>query len=154
MNEIERICVFFSVGNDLAKVVRTVRARHPHSHITATAPPGFPMDGVAADKIVLMEVSRYRPWHVARVRRLARQLREGRYDLFVVLFPSMKLKMLASLSGAPQCECWGVDGRVHRLDRSFWGNVSGEIPRRLRGFRQFLDVWAQTLLRPVRKHGR
>ena len=154
MNHSERVCVFFSVGNDFAKVVRTVRARCPAARITAMAPPDFPMDGVVADDVVRMEVQRYRPWQVGRLRRLARQLRAGRYDRFVVLFPSVKLKMLVSLSGAPQCECWGVDGRVRRLDPGFWGNFSGELPRRLRGFWQFLDVWAQTLLRPVRKRGR
>ena len=136
MNNSERACVFFSIGSDFAKVVKTVRARHPGARITAMAPPDFPMDGVAADDVVRMEVQRYRPWHVARLRRLARQLRAGRYDRFVVLFPSVKLKMLASLSGAPKCECWGVDGRVRRLDPGFWGNFSGELPRRLRGFWQ------------------
>ena len=151
MNQSERVCVFFSVGSDFAKVVKIIRARNPGAHITAMTPPDFPTDGIPADEVIRMEVDRYRPWQVARVRRLARQLRAGRYDRFVVLFPSTKLKILASLSGAPQCECWGADGRVRRLAPGFWGNFSGEIPRRLRGFRHFLDLWAHTLLRPVKK---
>ncbi len=151
MNNQERVCVFFSVGNDFAKVVRTVRARSQGAHITAMVPPGFSTDGIAADEVVRMEVQRYRPWQVARLRRLAQQLRAGRYDRFVVLFPSPKLKMLASLSGAPRCECWGTDGRVRGLAPGFWANFSGELPRRLRGLRQFIEVWGQTLLRPVRK---
>lgn len=151
MKNPEHICVFFSIGNDFPKVVRTVRARNPEARITAMAPPNFPMENVAADEVVRMEIQRYRPWHVARLRRLARLLKSGRYDRFVVLFPSIKLKMLAILSGAPRCECWGVDGRVRTLDRSIWRSFAGEIPPRLRGMRQFLAVWVQTL-RPVKKH--
>ena len=151
MNRTERICVFFSAGHDFAKAVKNVRARHPGAHITAIAPPDFPMDYVDADQVVRMEVDRYRPWHIARVRRLARQLKGGGYDRFIVLFPSVKLKMLAAASGAARAECWGVDGRVQKLEPGLLRNLAGEIPRRIYGLTLLCKIWAQTL-RPVRKH--
>ena len=123
--------MLYSRGPHLLRTLKQLRAEAPGDHVTAIVPPGFPtetLEGLADD---VREAPR--PAGLAGAWRMARGLRAERFDRFVVMFDSPRLRLLAALRGARVRECRTVEGRTIALPRSVWGTLLTAAARSLRG---------------------
>ncbi|MBI2431918.1 MAG: hypothetical protein HYV26_03510 [Candidatus Hydrogenedentes bacterium] len=132
-----KICAFYSRGPHYVRVLRGLRERYPEARITALVPPEFPHAPIAAlvDNIEHHECAMYGLHCWPALLRLVRQVRAGRYDLFVLMFDSTRLRAVAAVSGAPERYCYTLDGRSLPLDewlvgqclKVFWRNLCGRM---------------------------
>ena len=147
MSGADRICVFYSPGEHFQRVVRNVRGQYPSARICAMVPAGFPKveEGSEMDRLVdewiVTTRKRYRVFNIGALRSLVAQIQGGRFDRFIVLFETLKLRGLAALSGAPVCECWMAYGRVKSIDTSLGDTLAGHANRAARGRWLFLRLW-------------
>ena len=134
-NEVGRICALYSHGPHYARVLRHLRRAYPDAVITALVPPGFPnepLEGLAHKRLDLpAKAARRRGF--AALRAILPVIRRGRYDLFVVMFDSFRLRLLAALSGARERRCFTADGRFIPLRLSLARLLAGTAWRNLRG---------------------
>jgi hypothetical protein len=98
------------------------------------------------DKVIKTRYTRYalhQPW---RTLDLVKELRKGNYYRFIVIFDSVKLRILAAMSHAPACCCWALHGRVIPLETNvphvLW-DIARQIPR---GWFRYLRVWLNVYL--------
>jgi hypothetical protein len=153
VNSPERICVFYSPGQNFPNVLKNLRKRHPAAHIEALVPPNYPEKDLllpAANEIVTTDYERYPLSKPTRLPRLVRQIQSRRYDRFVVLFDSMKQRWLCAVSGAPRAECWSVYGRVVPLENTLPGFLGSAVRRGLGGKWKYVYVWLYVHLIPAR----
>ncbi len=148
MNARPRICAYYSVCLNYDQILRHMRAREPNAHITALLPAGYvpsDLERGMVDEIIHSERRHYAPWQPVACLRLVRLLKSGRYDRFAVMFPTAQLRILASLSGSPYCECWAMDNRIYRLRCTPLG-VIGEIAgRHARGIAEMISLFVRGL---------
>ncbi len=137
MTEINTICVFYSHGPHFGRTLKSLRKQFPTAHITALVPPEYPAEALEglANRMLSTKHATYSMGHPRNILKLIGQIRRGKYDLFVVLFESPKLLLLASRSGARQKYCNTVDGRFFRLRgllithllANLWHGICGRI---------------------------
>jgi ADP-heptose:LPS heptosyltransferase len=108
---------------------------YPGAVITAMTPPGYPRDALTglADRLVETAQRRYSPKQPGTLRALLRQIQAGRYDLFVVMFDSPRLRLLSALTGVRKRYCYTADGRYYRLTLSVASLLVKTIYRNIRG---------------------
>lgn len=126
-----KVCLYYSRGPHFMRTLKQLREDHPDAAITVAVPPGFPRDPLAglADEVV----ERPRPGGLGDAWRAARALRAEGYDLLVVMFDSLNLRLLAALSGARTRECHTIEGRVIRLRGGLMRRAISEALARVRG---------------------
>lgn len=132
MSEIRRIAAFYSRGPHFRKLLKYLRGQYPGAHISAIIPQNYPMDVVKplADEIMLTEHSARSLGALLSVRR---QVQAGRFDLFVTMFDSPRLRILSHMTGVPNRYCFSPDGRYFKQDSSVivsmlstaWGYLRG-----------------------------
>jgi hypothetical protein len=149
------IGVFYSRGPHYARGLRFLRGRYPEAAIAAITPPGYPPEALAGipDRHVETGRSVYPAGDVSGLAALLRMLRGGRYDMFVVLFPSVKLRMLAALSGARVTYCYGPDGRFLPLRFSPFRLLKEWLARRVLGYVTYTRIWFIVHFQHVRMPG-
>lgn len=143
MNGAERVCAYYSRGPHFARNLKVLRQRHPDSDITAIIPPDYPaasLEGLA-DTVEPVGLASDGRRDLRALIRLARHIRRGRYDLFVVMFDSPKLRLLASLSGARRRECLTIDGRRFPVRFAPLAQALGGLWRRSRGHLTYARIW-------------
>ncbi len=149
-----RICVFYSVGSHYLVALKALKQLYPDATLTALVPLGHPGDEAlrsAANEILHTELSHYAPTDVAATLRLLRRIRSRYYDAFAVLFDSPQLRLLASLSGAPQLFHCTEDGRVLPLHATPIGVTLDTSSRAVWGRIAYLSLWTIVRLFPVRR---
>ena len=87
---------------------------------------------------------------VAACLRLVRTLRGGRYTLFIILFDSLRLRVLARLSRCARCAVYTSGGSTTDIRQSVLGLLATEAGRRMVGIITFVGVWLAVHLLPVR----
>lgn len=137
MTNIKNICVFYSHGPHFGRTLKKVRKDYPQAQITAMVPPEFPAEALEglANRMVHTKDASYSIKEPGKVMALIKQIRRGNYDLFVTLFESPKLRILASRSGACERYCSSVDGRffplrgllLNHILLQCWRNIKGRI---------------------------
>ncbi len=133
--EVRRICALYSHGPHYARALQHLRRTYPEAVVTALVPPGFPtepLEGIAHKRLDMPAEAVSRRG-LAALRALAPVLRRGRYDLFVVMFDSFRLRVVASLSGARERRCFTADGRFIPLRLSLLRLLAGMAWRNARG---------------------
>lgn len=151
--EAHRICAYYSHGPHFVRLLRHLRAMYPAAHLTAFTPPGFPPE-VLQGHVDRMAYTGRREYSLRQVRpllRLVQVLRRERFDLFVVMFDSPKLRLLARLSGAKAAMVYTVDGRMMPLQGLALGSLLSAIPRRIRGHVRYAWMWFNVYCRPVKQ---
>jgi hypothetical protein len=151
VSKIERICAYYSRGPHFVRNLKTLRQAHPDAHLTAIVPPDYPVEslGDRADTVEPLGLPADGRRDTRAVLRLARHLRAGRHDLFVVMFDSPKLRLLASLSGARRAECLTIDGRRFPVRFAPVAQFLGGLWRRARGNLTYARVWLVVRFRKV-----
>ena len=136
MTSVSTIGVFYSLGPHFARTLRRLREAHPDARITAIVPPGFPLsddERTSVDEIVETERAHYSPRDIGGCLRLVRRLRKSRFDLFVVMFQSAQLGVLASICGARERVCAPPHGTLTPLTAGPIGTILSECARRVVG---------------------
>lgn len=152
MSQQEHIGVFYSLGFNFDAILKAARARHPSARITAIVPSGFvPAAGEerAADAFEYTPRAHYAPYQVLAILALLRRLRALRFDRFVVMFPTLQLRVFAALSGAPACECWARDNVIYPIPpspaRVVFEHCTKGVFRRM----DYLRMWCKVRIRRV-----
>lgn len=148
-----RICAYFSVGRNYLKVLRAIRAEEPNARLCAMVPAGYPVseaEASVADEIIETQLARYSAWNVPACLRLVRQLRAGRYDVFVVMFDSTELQVLSSLAGARRRSYCTMDGRLVPLTAPIPRVLAGAVARTVRGRLAYALLWLAVRVLRVR----
>ncbi|MCP4640888.1 MAG: glycosyltransferase family 9 protein [bacterium] len=145
------IGVFYSKGRDFAQALRLLRDANPDAHICAIVPSDL-ADADAftklADDVLSTGSASYSPRNPGPFLGLIQQLRRKRFDRFVVLFPSIRLRGLASLTGAKTCDCLGSRGRSLRLGRHVVPVVVRWVCQKVSGRLLYAGLWLIVYLLP------
>lgn len=148
-----RIGVYFSQGHHFVSTLRRLREDNSSAVITAIVPLGYPFSQEIEpliDDVVETERARYSIRDLGGCLRLVRLLRAGRYDLFVVLFDTPRLRILSKLSRSTRCACCHPDGHIIAIRSSILGTLAAEDARCTTGAIAFMGVWLAVHLLPVR----
>ncbi len=152
MTEQHRIGLLYSYGPHFKQAARALRTRYPGSRITALLPPGYPeavIRDVVDDIIICAPEPEYgktpgQAW------RLIKTLRRERYDVLVVLFDSLKLQLIAAMSGAGERCCHHLDNRYEPLRLSLFGAIAAGLVRHVRGRLRYMRIWWHVYRHPIR----
>lgn len=144
-----RICVFRSPDHDsahpLAKALSYLRRCHPGAVIDVLLPEGADEGRTHGASTVHY----YRHAGLTTVWSLLRRLRVSRYDLFVVLFPSSKLRLLAASCGAARKAVLLQNGRLVPLTDSLPRAFFRESFLMARGRTKYWRAWLSVHVRHV-----
>lgn len=135
MRGIQKIGAFYSHGPHYLRLLAELRDRYPDAAITAIIPAAYPVETLAnAASHVLQYGGTPRSLRGVRALwTLRKQLRAEHFDLFAVMFPSTRLRLLATGAGAPLRYCLSPDGRFFALEGSAWMAAIRSLARRTRG---------------------
>ena len=153
MSRKPRVCVYFSVGRNLASVLRSVKQSLPDASITAVIPPGYPVsddERSLAEEILNTDFVRYSWRTLPALARLILQFRRARYDAFVILFDSPRLRIVSSLSGATDRFHCRMDGRLAPVRISIPGTIADVVFRNVWGRIVYVGIWLIVRFCPVR----
>jgi hypothetical protein len=128
--------VFYSPGHDFADALRRVKEAWPDAKVVAWVPAGYePTQAVAdvADEFRHTQHEHYGTRNLRALLSLVRQIRAERYDHFVVLFDSPKLRLLAALSKTRHCAHIPPRGKPIPLSDSPLATALTEARLRLQG---------------------
>lgn len=153
MSEHTKVCVYYSEGPHVLRVIEAVRKTYPNAELTAMFPPDYPVSGdieSLAASIVRTERNHYSPRDLRACVRLVRRIRAARFDVCAVLFDSNQLLLLAALSGAPACIHGTMDGRLSPLPHSLMPAIATIMARLFRGHCTYAIAWLAVHLLPVR----
>jgi ADP-heptose:LPS heptosyltransferase len=143
MSDIRRVCAYYSRGPHFTRNLKTLRDMYPGAEITALVPPGYPRKPLAglAEHIESTRQTQYGARDLKAFFGLIRQIRKARYDCFVVMFDSPKLRLLGTLSGAKERYCLTIDGRYLALRLALLSQVIGTVVRHVHGRLTYLRLW-------------
>jgi hypothetical protein len=153
-----RVALFYSVGPHFRRALDRVREEFATADaITSIVPPGLPGDaviGVLREDVLVTERSHYTPRDLRPLLGLLRHIRSRRFDVFVVMFDSLQLRLFAALSGAPQRMVCLPQGALLPLRGNVATILFAEGARRIRGRIRYTAIWLAIRLRPVRTSNR
>lgn len=152
MKEVRNIAAYYSRGPHFARLLKELRKRYPEARLTAITPPGFPQEALIgqADRMIHTSQAVYGLHEPGALFSLVGQLRKGKYDLFVVMFDSPKLRMLAALSGAKRRACYTTSGDYTPLGLSPFRQVFTMIYRGLQGRIRYRRIRRIVYTQPVK----
>jgi len=108
-----RIAAFYSRGTHYPRLLRFLREEYPGCELTAVVPPAYPerlLEG-ACDRVIRTAREHYGAGDASELWTLVTQVRAERYDAFLVMFPSVKLRLLAKGAGAASAYVYTADRR-------------------------------------------
>lgn len=153
MNHPPRVCVFCSVEKRFEPFYRTVRQHYPDAHVVVILRNGIQLTEAErdlVDKVQELELQSFSLTRFGGLIRMVRRLREGKYDQLIVLFDSLKLRVLSAFSGATRCSVWKEDGRMVIIPASLLRSMSQIARLRAIGYWKLSRVWLSSRLLPVR----
>lgn len=125
MTSQDKIGVLFNVTEKSGVLLKALREQHPDAHITAVVPVRagiVPADMPDADELLPLELSPLRLIFQGTLLAVIRQMRERRFDLFILRFGTLKLRLLAARVAPGCCELWLIGGIIAPV------NVTGIVP--------------------------
>lgn len=153
MTEPRRVCVYFSKGRSFGDALSAVRRYYAGARICAMIPAGARLTDVESslvDEVVITEEAVYSMRHPRKLAHVIWKIRAARYDSFVILFDSPKLRLLAVASGARERAYCALNGRVAAIRPSVAGTVLGVVARSLWGRFAYAIIWL--VVRATRVH--
>jgi len=150
----QQIGILFNVTEKSAQLLAGVRRQYPEARIVAVVPVRAqlsPADMEGADEVLPVELSPPRLLLKGSLFKVARQLREHRFDLFILRFGTLKLRLLAGLVAPVRCELWLIGGIIAPVEV---GGIVSSVREYLRcrwaGRRTVLKAWWITRFERVR----
>lgn len=153
MTTAERIGVFFNKGRNLTDVLRAVRKEHPAAHICAIVPKSYSateQELALVQETAYVERARYGLGDMGGFVRLIGQIRKQRYDVFVIMFDTPKVRLLGAVSGARAVWYCRLDGRLVPISKSILGILGSVIARRTVGGVVYGGAWLAVRLLKTR----
>ncbi len=147
-----RICAFRSQGWGYATRLHHLRRRYPDARLVVMIPKGETVseqEAAYADEVLEQPHETYSIRKPGKLWDLARTLREARLDLFVVMYPSPRLRLVAGLSGARRAECWSYQNLIIALPTRLLPAMAVLGWRIVQGQLRFWRCWLTTRLRRV-----
>ncbi|MBI1318660.1 MAG: hypothetical protein GC168_06895 [Candidatus Hydrogenedens sp.] len=135
MNTKPRIAAMYSRGTHYPRLLRFLRNEYPGCELTAVVPPAYPerlLEG-QCDRILRTEREQYGLRDLRAILTLLSTLRAERFDALVVMFNSVKLRLLASGAGAASAYVFTADRRFFPVTLSLLGEAWDYLARNLRG---------------------
>ncbi|HEX71902.1 MAG TPA: hypothetical protein ENN65_01095 [Candidatus Hydrogenedentes bacterium] len=153
MSKTLRIGALYSRGPHFPRMLQQLREAHPDAHITAIVPPEYPRDALEglADAVVVTAQNAQAGGNWKTAFAVLGQIRAGKYAHFVVMFDSLKLRLLVAGSGAASRYCHTVDGRVIPLSRNPLPALLRALARSVRGHITYAYIRWVVYHRPVEK---
>lgn len=148
-----RLCAFYSRGPHFQRMLTNLRLQYPEAEIHAVVPPSFPVELLKdlANEVLQTEQTQWSLRSPGALARLVGLLRRGNYDLFVVMFDSPKLRVLAALSGARTRQHFTIDGRMLPLRLALLRQFFGSLQRNVRGRLLYAYLHYVVYTKPVQK---
>ena len=153
MSEQNRIGAFYSRGTHYPRLLAYLRTEYPDCEITAVVPPNYPGHILedACDRIVRTPREDYSLSDPRAIARVIAQLRGERFDDFVIMFNSAKLRVLAKASGAESSYCYTADRRFFPVELHPLREGTGMLVRNIRGRMTYWRIAWIVKHRPVGK---
>ena len=146
-----RICAFYSQGPHFMKLIAALRERYPEGHITAIIPPEYPpelLEGRVDDYI--LRSPRIGARSLAALLSATRLLRSGDYTIIAIMFPSLRLRLLARASRAREALYATPDGRLHPVRFAPLRELARALTTLLTGRLRYAWIWLIIRACPVR----
>ncbi len=144
MSDAERIGILFNETQDAALLLKGARRRHPDAHLVAVLSPRaaaqFPARNIV-DEIVEVELSPLRLLIKGAFFHMIEVLRGQRFDLLVLRFPTLKLRLLAALIAPLCCEIWLASGVIVPTPTTFNAAAREYFQRRFAGVKMMARIW-------------
>ncbi|MBI3118597.1 MAG: hypothetical protein HYZ00_07920 [Candidatus Hydrogenedentes bacterium] len=145
MNHPPRVHLFCNVGVDLPKLSSVLRAQHGEIYLVALVGRDCKpkeKDRAAVDEFRRLAARRFGLLSVPLLIWSALQLRREGVDTLVMLFDSLKLRVLAAIIHPARCVWWRADGYNLPLPASLSGTLAEFARFRLRGFRNLVRSYS------------
>ena len=149
----KRAGVFYSVGLHLEKCLHAVREDAEAPAIILFIPPGHSLkerEKALATEVVITELVHYSPKNVAACLRLLKSIKAEKLDEFVVMFDSLQLRLLASISGVNRRRWCDPRGRLSDLRGNAASILLREGFRRASGAIIYAMLWTLVRVLPVK----
>ena len=143
MKSYDRVCVFCSIGEDLAPMLKELRWLQPDAHITAVHPPGVTWTDEApcpADILLPAEFGVGSLLRPVKLLRFIGGLRKERFGLVITQFESLRLRCFVVLLRPEACEAWLPSTGVREMSPSLAATLWDLTRLRVRGYT--LVLWA------------
>lgn len=154
MTEKKRIGIFFNETLDAALLLNGARRRHPGAHLVAVISPRAAASFAGhelADEVVQTELSPLRLILKGALFQMVKELRSQRFDLLLLRFPTLKLRLLAALIAPASCEIWLANGTIFPAPVSSLSAAIREYwLRRVSGIKALLRIARSVCCAPVR----
>lgn len=149
-----RIGVLFNATEKSVKLLAGLRRQYPGARITAIVPACAqvsPADMAGADEVLPIELSPARLLLKGMLFQVTEQLKAQQFDLFVLRFGTLKLRLLAALVAPVRCELWLIGGIIASVDA---GGIVPAVRDYFRcwwaGRRTVMKAWCATRFEWVR----
>lgn len=153
MSHTPRICVFCSIERRYEPIYRTVRKRFPDATVVAMLRHGVLLaedERSLVDEVRELDLASFSVTRAGGLLRMVNMMRNEHFDELIVLFDSLKLRILCAFSGATRCAVWKEDGRMVIVPTSFARSMSQVARLRAIGAWKVAKVWLGSRLFPVR----
>ncbi|HOC69034.1 MAG TPA: hypothetical protein PLL36_05710 [Candidatus Hydrogenedentes bacterium] len=151
-----KIGILFNATEKSASLIKGLRRRYPDAYVVAVvperaAPPPEDMQG--ADEVLRLELSPLRLLLKGTLSPVVEPLRVQGFDLFILRFGTLKLRLLAALIGPARCELWLIGGIIAPVE------AGGMVPaakeyflRWWQGRKTVLSAWCSAHFQRVRPY--
>lgn len=149
-----KIGILFNVTEKSALLLKGVRRRHPDAHVVAVVSERMPLtpdDMAGADELLRLELSPVRLLLRGTLFFVAKRLREQGFDLFILRFGTLKLRLLAAMVQPALCELWLIGGIIAPVEAGSMVPAAKEFFQRWwAGRKTVLSAWCSTRFQRVR----
>lgn len=151
MSERKRLGILFNETQDAVLLLDGVRRIHPEAYLVAIVSPhaAFPEDN-PADEVLRVELSPLRLLLAGASFKMIKELRAQRFDLFIIRFSTLKLRILAALVASKKCEIWQSNGTIFPAAASFSATVRQYFAGRLSGMMTVGRAWRSACFSIIR----
>lgn len=157
MSARKRIGVFYSRGRQFGRILEAVRRDYPEAELVAVVPAGYPFPGDErglCDGVVETGCEPYGIRHPMPLVRLIRLLRAQRFDPFIILFDSPRLRLLAALVGTPHTLYCAFDHALKPIHSTIAGVLADVAARGIVGRAVYGALWLAVRVRRVHRDPR
>lgn len=147
MKNIQKIGILFNVLEKADKLIAGVRLRYPNAIIVAVLPmhahPAA-QELAQVDEMVRIQLSPIRLLLSGSFLRVVRQLHGMQFDLLILRFYSLKLRLLAALIAPKTCEAWLIPGTLFPVVPGILKTIKTAVGERMAGIKICFLSWVNT----------
>ncbi len=131
-----KIGVLFNELEKSAQLLKGLRRRYPEAYVVAVVPERAapaPEATEGADEVLPLELSPRRLLRKGTLSSVVERLRGQGFDLFILRFGTLKLRLLAAMVRPARCELWLIGGIIAPVE------AGGIVP----AAKEFFQCWRE-----------